>query len=336
MREALALHDTVPGSARGFGKLPDSGRRADRFQIEEVYPQLDGGRYPVKRILGETLEVWADVFRDRHNKLRAVVKYQHEAGPWRETPLDFFDNDRWVGRFLLDRVGLWRYTIEAWTDRFESWCEDVAKKREASQDTALELREGRAIAAEALAQAEADAIAPIRSLLKAFDRGNDAARSTLLLSASTRELMAGALPRLNPTRYRHELEVEVDRVEARCSAWYEMFARSQGRAPGRSATFDDCIARLPQIAGLGFDVVYLPPIHPIGRINRKGKNNQPQALPGDPGSPYAIGAAEGGIARSSRGWARWLIFAALFALRPHSTSRWRSILRCNARPIIPG
>jgi starch synthase (maltosyl-transferring) len=275
-------------------EMPDLWRPDARIRIEEVYPQLDGGRYPVKRVEGEIFEVWADVFRDGHDKLRGVVRYQHEDGPWREAPLDFFDNDRWVGRFPLDRVGLWRYTIEAWTDRFESWREEVEKKREAGQDVSLELQEGRALVEDASEQAEAGDATAIRALSRKFDNGDDTARTDLLLSASTRELMAHISLRPDPMRYPHELEVVVDRRSARFSAWYEMFARSQGRKPGKSATFDDCITRLPEIADLGFDVVYLPPIHPIGRINRKGKNNDPHALPGDPGSPYAIGSEEGG------------------------------------------
>ncbi len=291
---AVRVLETAPAPAGRRAGLPDLWRPEARIQIEEVYPQLDGGRYPVKRIEGETFEVWADVFRDGHDKLSGVVRYRHEDGPWRKTPLDFFDNDRWVGRFHLDRVGVWRYTIEAWTDRFESWCEEIKKKREAAQDVSLELREGRAIVEEALAEVEAGDAAAIRELLRNIERGGNAGRAELLLSAPTRELMARVAARPDPTRYPRELEVVVDRKAARFSAWYEMFPRSQGHEPGKSANFDDCIARLPQIAELGFDVVYLPPIHPIGRVNRKGKDNAPRALPGDPGSPYAIGAEEGG------------------------------------------
>jgi starch synthase (maltosyl-transferring) len=275
-------------------EMPELWRPDARIQIEDVYPQIDGGRYPVKRIEGETLEVWADVFRDGHDKLRGVVRYRHEDGAWRETALNFFDNDRWVGRFRLDRVGLWRYTIEAWTDRFESWCEEVEKKNAAGQDVALELIEGRAIVEEALPAARASDATAIHTVLREFDRAGDAGRLELMLSTATRELMTRAAPRPDPTRYPHELEVVADRKAAQFSAWYEMFARSQGRTPGKSASFDDCIARLPEIADLGFNVVYLPPIHPIGRVNRKGKNNDPRALPGDPGSPYAIGSEEGG------------------------------------------
>ncbi len=275
--------------------MPRGWRPDARIQIEDVYPQLDGGRYPVKRIAGETFEMWADVFRDGHDKLRGVVKHRHENGPWHEAPLVFFDNDRWVGRFRLDRVGVWRYTIEAWTDRFESWREEVEKKLDAGQDVSLELLEGRAVVEDALPEADAADAAAIRALLHNLDRPEDASgRQQPLLSEATRALMARASPRRDPTRYPREFEVVVDRAAARFSAWYEMFPRSQGRVPGKGASFDDCIARLPEIADLGFDVVYLPPVHPIGHVNRKGKNNDPRALPGDPGSPYAIGSEEGG------------------------------------------
>jgi starch synthase (maltosyl-transferring) len=265
-----------------------------RIAIEDVYPELDGGRYPVKRIAGDTFEVWVDLFRDGHDKLRAVVSYRHEDGAWRETPLIFYDNDRWVARFHLDRVGLWRYTIAAWTDRFESWREELDKKREAEQDISIELDEGRAIVDAALAQAAPLDAAKIRVVLDDFDRGDGDRRTELLLSPALRELMARSLPRGDAVRYPRELEIVVDRKAARFAAWYEMFPRSQGREPGKSATFGDCIARLPEIASLGFDTVYLVPIHPIGRVNRKGKDNSSIAQPGDPGSPYAIGSAEGG------------------------------------------
>src|SRR5262249_22032580 len=125
-------------------------RSEGRMQIEEVYPELDGGRYPVRRIIGDWLEVWADIFRDGHDKLRAVLKYRHEDEDWRETPFTFYDNDRWVARLRLDAVGLWRYTIEAWTDQFESWCDEVEKKREAGQNVELDLIEGRALVEAAL------------------------------------------------------------------------------------------------------------------------------------------------------------------------------------------
>ncbi|MBV8119951.1 MAG: DUF3416 domain-containing protein, partial [Alphaproteobacteria bacterium] len=168
-------------------EMPTEWRPEARIQIEDVYPQLDGGRYPVKRIDGEMFEVWADIFCDGHDRLGAVVKYRCEDGVWRETPLEFFDNDRWVGRFRLDQVGLWRYTIEAWTDRFESWREEIEKKRDAGQSLTLELREGQALLEAALPSAERDDASAIRAVLRDLDRGDDAARLDLLLSAAVRE-----------------------------------------------------------------------------------------------------------------------------------------------------
>jgi starch synthase (maltosyl-transferring) len=265
-----------------------------RIHIEEVYPELDGGRYPVKRVVGDLLEVWADLFRDGHDKLRAVVRYKHQNGDWRETPFVFYDNDRWVGRFRLDAVGLWRYTIEAWTDHFESWRDEVEKKLAAGQSIELELAEGRAIVEAALQEARRADAEIIRKILRDFDDDGAVGRTELFLSSELRDVMARCSVRADATRYPRELEVVADREAARFAAWYEMFPRSQGSQPGKGATFDDCIARLPEIARLGFDVVYLVPIHPIGRVNRKGRDNSTVAQPGDPGSPYAIGAAEGG------------------------------------------
>jgi starch synthase (maltosyl-transferring) len=306
-----------------------------RIAIEDVCPQLDDGRYPVKRVLGEEFEVQADIFRDGHDKLSAVVKYSPQGKEWREAPLLLFDNDRWVGHFRLDELGLWRYTIEAWTDPFESWRDELEKKREAGQSIELELVEGRAIVATALRQSGPDGATQIRQMLRGFDGGDTARRTELMLSSGLRELMARCQPRGDIVRYPHELEIVVDRKAARFAAWYEMFPRSQGRVPGKSASFDDCIARLPQIAGLGFDVVYLVPIHPIGRINRKGKNNSTVAEPGEPGSPYAIGSTEGGHRSINPELGRSPIAAVSSTQPQRSGSRWRSISR-SVRPDHPG
>jgi starch synthase (maltosyl-transferring) len=279
--------DTAPS-------LPTAWRREGRIQIEDVYPELDGGRFAVKRIVGEMFEVWADLFCDGHDRLAAVVRYRPPDGVWRETPLAFFDNDRWVARFRLDRVGLWHYTIEAWIDTFESWRDELEKKQGDGQAIALELVEGRVLVEAALPSAGPDEAPQLRRALHDFDGGNPESRVALMLSPGLRGLMARTAPRSDAIRYARELEIVVDRERARFAAWYEMFPRSQGTTPGKGATFDDCIARLPEIADLGFDVVYLPPIHPIGRTNRKGPNNANSAQPGDPGSPYAIGSIEGG------------------------------------------
>jgi starch synthase (maltosyl-transferring) len=281
------------GGERDPGHHPQ-WRPDSRIVIEDVWPEIDGGRYPVKRILGDEIVVWADLFRDGHDKIAAVVKYAFEDAAWREAPFAFFDNDRWVARFLPDRVGRWRYTIEAWTDVFAGWCDDFVTKREAGQDIAVELVEGTRLVEAAAERADGADPERLRALLVEIEAAEPARRGAHLLAGELRVLMARAAACGDRVRYPRELEIVVDRRAAQFAAWYEMFPRSQGRVPGQSATLDDCIGRLGEVASLGFDVVYLAPIHPIGRVNRKGRDNAVVALGEDPGSPYAIGAAEGG------------------------------------------
>ncbi|WP_119419191.1 alpha-1,4-glucan--maltose-1-phosphate maltosyltransferase [Desertibaculum subflavum] len=266
-----------------------------RIVIESVYPEIDGGRYPVKRVVGEAFEVWADIFRDGHDVLGAAVRYRDKAAGWREAPMTFFDNDRWRGSFALDRIGPCYYTIEAWTDRYASWRHDVQKKRDAGQNVSLELIEGGGLVSEAVGVADAKVAGLLRDLLAELERQKSIeAKASLLLQDATAALIARSGLRGDLSRYPRELQVYVDRPAARCAAWYEMFPRSQGTQPGKSATFDDCIRRLPEVQAMGFDVLYFVPIHPIGKINRKGRNNAVTAKPGEPGSPYAIGSDEGG------------------------------------------
>ncbi|HLI12556.1 MAG TPA: maltotransferase domain-containing protein [Alphaproteobacteria bacterium] len=268
-----------------------------RLTIEEVWPEIDGGRHPVKRVVGDVLEVWADIFCDGHEQIAARILYREAAAPaWREAPLAHFDNDRWVGRVPLARNARYLYTIEAWRDLFATWRIDVTKKRDAGQTIALELVEGRRLveaAREAAAGRDADSI---DALLKRLDshQGRPDEEADILLSDELRALMHRIGQKVNLTRYGKELEVVVDRTAARYGAWYELFPRSASGDPTRHGTFDDVVALLPYIRGMGFDVLYFPPIHPIGRTNRKGRNNSLKAEPGDPGSPYAIGAREGG------------------------------------------
>jgi starch synthase (maltosyl-transferring) len=297
LRAATQARKVETGRPRRVARDPGhhaSWRPEARILIEAVWPQIDCGRYPIKRVVGEEVVVWADLFRDGHDKLAAVIKYAPEGEPWREAPFTFFDNDRWVGRFRPDRIGRWRYTIEAWTDRYASWRADLVNKRGAGQDIALELAEGRDLLAATAAQAAPPDAAKLRAIAEEFAAADAGRQADLMLAEAVAGLMARADDRAEKVCCEAAFELVVDRAEARCAAWYEMFPRSQGRIPGQGATFDDCIARLPEIAALGFDVVYLAPIHPIGRTNRKGRDNRVQAAPGDPGSPYAIGAAEGG------------------------------------------
>lgn len=267
-----------------------------RIVIEGVYPELDGGRYAVKRVIGDTFDVWADIFCDGHDVLGAAVKYRlADEGQWRTAPMRFVDNDRWTGAFELTANGRHIYAIEAWIDVFESWRQEFTKKRDAGQDVTLEAVEGQHLIEAAAARAEKDDKAVLQRQLKALGTLRDAdLRADSLLSESVRVVMSRCGDRANVTTYYRELELFVDRPAATFAAWYEMFPRSQGNDPTASATFDDCIRRLPEVTDMGFDVLYFVPIHPIGRTNRKGPNNTLNPQPGDPGSPYAIGAAEGG------------------------------------------
>jgi starch synthase (maltosyl-transferring) len=257
-------------------------KRGTRIVIERLYPELDGGRYPIKRVVGDKLEIWADIFRDGHDVLGAAILYQPEGSSrWQSAPMRFFDNDRWTGTIELTENCRYRYTIEAWTDLYASWCDRMQRKRAAQQDLAGDLPEGRTLVRVAEARS-GRTIAP-------SDAGIEA-----LIASPVVEAMAEWGPREDATRLDRALEIIVDRKAASFAAWYEMVPRSQGTAPGRGATFRDCIARLDDIAAMGFDTIYLPPIHPIGEKNRKGRNNNVQAQLGEPGSPYAIGSALGG------------------------------------------
>jgi starch synthase (maltosyl-transferring) len=265
--------------------------------IEHVRPAVDDGRYPAKRVVGDVLTVSADIFKEGHDLLAARICYRtHDESTWREAPLRPLDNDGWSGGFRLEANTRYRYTVEAWTDTFGSWVEEMRRRLAGGQtDLASELLEG----AEMVRRAQAAAPGPDGAALgRALERLTTApsqdSRLDVLLDGDLRQLMARAAPRPDLTRHDRELEVVVDRPEAAFAAWYEMFPRSQGRLAGRHGTFDDCIERLPDIRRMGFDVVYLPPIHPIGRTARKGPDNALAAAPGDPGSPWAIGSPEGG------------------------------------------
>jgi starch synthase (maltosyl-transferring) len=268
--------------------------RLDRpVVVENVYPELDGGRFAVKREIGERLDVYADIFADGHGLLAAALRCRHcSEARWRETPMRLLDNDRWQGGFELDRIGRWQYTIEAWRDVFGSWRSDVRKKAGAGEDVAPELLDGRRLVKEAAARASGRDQDELTYFLDSLRSANDALEP--FLDERLYELMARYADRSQSTTYEPVLEVVVDRERARFAAWYEMFPRSQGTDPTRGATFREAAARLKDVAAMGFDVVYLPPIHPIGHTGRKGRNNTLDVKPGDPGSPWAIGDETGG------------------------------------------
>ncbi len=267
---------------------------ASRVVIERVSPEIDGGRFAVKRTVGETVEVEADIFADGHDALAGVLLYRRDgAARWTEIPLAPLGNDRWRGAFTVAEVGQYRYTLQAWIDAFASWARDLAKRVEAGQDVLVDLAIGAGLVRTAGRRAPAEDASRLAAYADRL-RGSGDAAIRLALSDELATLMARYPNRENAATYDKELLVVVDGQRARFSAWYEMFPRSCAAEPGRHGTFADCEARLPYVASMGFDVLYLPPIHPIGRTHRKGKNNTEGAEPDDPGSPWAIGAAEGG------------------------------------------
>jgi len=237
--------------------LPKSAAPPPRIQILEVEPQVDCGRYPVKRIVGDRVDVAARIFRDGHDVLAAAVRYRPAgATRWQEAPLAPLGNDHWSGSFVVDRPGTWSFRIEAWTDRVASYRDEIRRKVEGGQeDLSSELAEGAVLLG----------------------------RSSLTVD----DALAAAGGDRSGTASSEVYEVDVDRELARFGSWYELFPRSWGG-------FEGVRKLLPDFAELGFDVIYLPPVHPIGTTNRKGRNNALVAGPTDPGSPWAIGSEEGG------------------------------------------
>ena len=260
------------------------------FHIEDVYPLIDGGRFPVKRIVGERVDVWADIYRDGHDVVSAALVWRRELDrEWRRAPMTHDSNDRWSGSFVPDQPGHYVYAIEAWTDEFATWRRGFELKQKAGIDLTLDAIEGAGM----LTKAQAGGQAAVAVILRQCEDYLQTGEAAPLLTAELKDAMAES--QLRPDLTRSQLfPLMADRPQARFGAWYEMVPRSQGNIPGQHGTFKECIARLPDIAAMGFDVIYLTPIHPIGQTNRKGRNNAVTAAEGDPGSPYAIGAAEGG------------------------------------------
>ncbi len=264
--------------------------------IAAVRPEVDGGRFPAKAVVGDEVTVEADLFADGHDQLAAVVRHRHDGDKeWLEVPMALDVNDLWLGQFELDRIGVHRYTVDAWVDRFGTWSHDVRIKVAADVDEPADRQIGIELCEQAVARAKGALRARVNDLterLRAAVSGIEVV--AILDDETTTEVTGSAAFRMTPvTRYRRELVIVVERERAGFGAWYELFPRSTG-ADGRPGTLLDCAARLPYVAEMGFDVVYLPPIHPIGDTKRKGANNAVVAEPGEPGSPWAIGSAVGG------------------------------------------
>jgi starch synthase (maltosyl-transferring) len=276
---------------------PDAGRK--QVIIEGIQPVIDAGRFPIKRTVGEQVVVEADIFTDGHDLLSAVLCYRWTRDTaWTEVAMAPLGNDRWQGGFSVSQLGRYSYRIQAWVDHFATWYGALRKRVEAEQEVQVELLIGAELI-EAASQRTTDADAVelqkrARQLRMPLASGSLAQARLVLQDETLRTLMALYSDRRFATTSPGEFVVVVDRAKACFSTWYEMFPRSCAALPGQHGTFKDCEACLPYLARMGFDVLYLPPIHPIGQVHRKGKNNATVATPDDPGSPWAIGSAAGG------------------------------------------
>jgi starch synthase (maltosyl-transferring) len=273
-------------------RFPQEGRR--RAVIENVKPEIDGGRFAVKRTVGDNVAVEAEIFTDGHDLLSAVLQYRKKPDDEPvETPMAPLGNDRWRSEFAVEEIGTYLYTIEAWVNRFETWRQGLRKKIAAGQEVSLDLLAGASLVERAAERASGDDKKKLRDHAEALR--SDAERKIARDAGDDLGLLMKKYPdRRFASRYGKELAVTVDREKARFSTWYELFPRSFGRRPGAHGSFAELERSLPYVASMGFDVLYLPPIHPIGRDHRKGRNNALIAAPDDPGSPWAIGSEEGG------------------------------------------
>jgi starch synthase (maltosyl-transferring) len=278
------------------GTPPASG--LPHLVIERVTPTVDRGRFPAKRIIGDEVVVQATVYKEGHDLLMGRIRYRAPGSDgWLTAPMRYEkDFDRLVGSFVADRLGRWTFTVDAWTERWQSWVFEIKKFLAARVDVSMELLEGALLLDEAAARASGSERTALRHAASRLRDESlaDADRANAALHPGITELMTVRLPARDAVRHGRVYAVDVDRAIAGTASWYEMFPRSQTMDPACHGTFADAAARLPAIADLGFDVVYLPPVHPIGTTHRKGRNNTLEATPEDPGSPWAIGGEEGG------------------------------------------
>jgi starch synthase (maltosyl-transferring) len=269
------------------------GRR--RVVIERVSPEIDGGRFAIKRVVGETVLVEAGVFADGHDLIACQILYWQDKKELRTSPMRPLGNDRWRGGFCVEKLGRYQYTVEGWIDRFQTWRFELLKRVAAGQDVHVDLLIGAALIEEAAARAAGDDARLLRDWARRLRDAKDEPKGAAIALEEEPLAILQRYPQCDlANRYEKDLAVTVDREKARFSTWYEIFPRSCSPQAGRHGTLRDCEEWLPYIASMGFDVVYFPPIHPIGRAFRKGKNNSEQSQPADVGSPWAIGSLEGG------------------------------------------
>ncbi|MFO8083589.1 MAG: alpha-1,4-glucan--maltose-1-phosphate maltosyltransferase [Desulfobacterales bacterium] len=267
-----------------------------RVIIENVSPEIDEGCFPARRAIGEKVRVNADIFADGHDLLTAELLYRKTgSSQWKTRPMFLRVNDRWEAFFPVNELGGYEFTIEAWIDRFRTWKYGIEKKSASGMDISLELKEGSLLVHEAAGRAEGRNAELLKNNALFLDSQKLVNTGIpFIVNEELSRLMSLYPDKRFKTEYARRLPVIVERPRARFSAWYEMFPRSCSAEGGRHGTFQDCIGRIPYISEMGFDVLYFPPIHPIGKTNRKGKNNRVIAGPEDPGSPWAIGSEEGG------------------------------------------
>jgi starch synthase (maltosyl-transferring) len=275
--------------------LPPDGARPPRAVVEDVRPTVEGGRFPIKRVVGEDVVVRAAAYADGHDALAVVLLWRPlSETEWREVPMEPLANDRWEGRFPIDRLEPHRYRVEAWIDHVKTWRRDLGKRRAVGAVEKVDLLVGAELVSSAASRARG---ADRRELTRWAQELRDADGSEAALDRALEPELAALAGRYadrrDVARSQGELGVDVDRERARFGAWYELFPRSWGDK-GRHGTLRDVERRLPYVQGMGFDILYLPPIHPIGRVHRKGPNNDPKAKARDHGSPWAIGSREGG------------------------------------------
>lgn len=267
-----------------------------RVVIEGVAPEVDAGRWSVKRVIGDEVEVEADVFLDGTDQPAAVLLHRRLGDPrWLEAPMVPMLNDRWRGSFPVVELGTYEFSLQGWADRFGTWRRDMAKRIDADQDVSVDLLIGAELVEQAMRRARGDARRRLRTWAERLrSLGGNPEEVREALDEDLAELMAAHPDRRNGVRYDRDVQVAVDRERARFASWYEMFPRSTATESGRRGTLQDATKRLDYVASMAFDVLYLPPIHPIGRANRKGPNNTPGGGPEAVGSPWAIGSEEGG------------------------------------------
>jgi starch synthase (maltosyl-transferring) len=288
----------------GAGKAEAVPTGANRVVIEAVQPQVDGGRFAPKRVVGDVVDVSADIFVDGHDRIGAAVVFRPAGlGEWQRAAMSFLDNDRWTSAFTAERAGRYEFTIEAWRDPFATWLSEVEKKLAANQPVELELIEGAAIVRKARDEAAGSAAAAFDSLLAQLGHAGPADQWTILGSEGMRALMASSGLRLNLSTLASPLPLVVDRARARFSAWYELFPRSQTNDPKRHGTFDDVIARLPASA------TWASTCSISRRSTRSARRTARAATtltpaPDDPGSPTRSARAKAGTTPSIRNSAR--------------------------------